>query len=147
MSINWWVTAVKWLRISGKKSHAHNCQNGAKWYRKFNTVSSFLNEKIWWTGWIMLNQHATTKQLLLPVCVYLYVYMYLCTNMGWKPCVAQLWNWLLDMEESRLTRQIFIWDKLIIGSWSEEMRTLFCYSGFGEAFLINNNKLVQRYMD
>ncbi len=66
---------------------------------------------------------------------------------GWEPCEAclkictvQSWNWLRDMEESRLTRKIFIWDKKIIGSWSRDLCTLFYNYGFEEAF-INYEKL------
>lgn len=47
----------------------------------------------------------------------------------WKKCTAQLWNLLLDMDESRLMRHIFIWDKQ-----SKDISTVFCSSGSGEAF-------------
>lgn len=55
-------------------------------------------------------------------------------------CIAQLWNWLHDMNENSLTRQIFTWDKQIIGSWSKGKCTLFFNSRFSEAFF-NNIKL------
>ena len=50
----------------------------------------------------------------------------------WKICMAQLWNSLLDMVANRLTRKIFLWDKHILGLWSNDICKLFCNYGFGE---------------
>lgn len=68
-------------------------------------------------------------------------------NMGWescevhwKICKALLWNWLFDIDESRLTRQIFNWDKQIIVCWSKDICTLFWNSLFIDAFF-NNEKI------
>lgn len=45
----------------------------------------------------------------------------------WDSCearwrMAQFLNWIFDMEESRLTRTFIIWDKQMIGSWSDDVR-------------------------
>lgn len=57
-------------------------------------------------------------------------------DMGWKPCevqwkvcIARLWNRLVNMNDNRLTKKVFNWDKQQNGPWVEDMRDMFCEYG------------------
>lgn len=53
----------------------------------------------------------------------------------WKVCTARLWNRLVNMNDDRLMKKVFNWDKQQNGPWIEDMRDMFCEYGVEDVFL------------
>ena len=63
-------------------------------------------------------------------------------DMGWEPCevrwkvcTARLWNRLVNMNDNRLTKKVFNWDKQQNGPWIEDIRDMLYEYGLEEIFL------------
>ena len=67
-------------------------------------------------------------------------------DMGWKSCknrreveMGRFWNRMVTMNDDRLTKKVFLWDKQkCMRNWSSEIKEVLCSIGLEHAFMTNS---------